>query len=102
MTVKWFKDDDAGYLQWCARHPDGRVANTRRSINANYLVLHVATCRAITEHLDMELKPGGFTTRGYSKVCADSEAELRSELQRRTGKPQPFSSVCRCVGLRAH
>lgn len=97
MAIELFKDNDAGYLQWCQRYPEGYVSNTRYKFNANYLVLHKATCTRIREHVDMKRKPGGFTARGYSKVCAESEAELRAELRRRTGKSQPFSSMCRCV-----
>lgn len=97
MAVEWFKDNDVGYLAWCERHPEGYVANARRKISSNYLVLHQANCLSVTEHPDMKTKPGGFTARQYSKVCAESELELRAELQRRTGNSEPLSGVCRCV-----
>lgn len=100
MAVKWFKDDDVGYLQWCRRHPGGYVANTRRKISPDYLVLHKASCTLITMYPNMDEKGGGFTARRYSKVCSDLEVELRSEFQRRTGKADPFSGICRCVNDR--
>ena len=36
-----FRDDDAGYLAWIEANPDGYVINTRRQIDANYLVFTV-------------------------------------------------------------
>ncbi len=39
-----FVDDDPGYLDWLARHPDGFVVNTGRTPTAAYLMLHRAGC----------------------------------------------------------
>ena len=30
MSVREFRDDDAGYLDWLATHPDGYVINIAR------------------------------------------------------------------------
>ena len=101
MAVEWIKDDDTKYLEWCKRHPDGYVANTRRTVSSSYLVLHKASCPSILNYLHMEKKPGGFTERGYTKVCAEKESELRLDLRRRTSESEPFSGICRCVGPRS-
>jgi hypothetical protein len=41
-------------------------------------------------------RPGGFTTRGYIKVCSDSLAELQQYARGRGARPDgSFSSKCR-------
>jgi hypothetical protein len=41
-------------------------------------------------------RPGGFTTRGYIKVCSDSLAELQQYARGRGGRPDgSFSAKCR-------
>lgn len=100
MAAKWFTKDDAGYLRWCLDHPEGYVANTTQKLNRNYVVLHRAVCVRMSKYPDMEKKPGGFTARGYKKLCAESQSALSIELQGLTGKSQPFSKVCGCVDRR--
>ena len=76
-----FRDDDAGYLAWIEANPDGYVINTRRQIDANYLVLHRATCRTIRNYPRMDTRPGGFTERGYQKICDETVVELQRYVQ---------------------
>jgi len=84
MVVCIFRNDEAGYLEWCQKHPDGFVVNTRQVRDANYLVLHKASCLRINN----DRQPGGFTERSYSKICSTSDSELRAEVA------MPFSNVC--------
>ena len=69
----WFQDDDTGYLAWLHDNPAGFVLNTYRNPSARYLVLHRASCRTIRVP---QTEPGGFTARGYAKVCAGSPGDL--------------------------
>ena len=68
-----FADDDAGYLSWISRNPDGYVVNANRNPSPNYLMLHRATCRTITENPTR----GGRWTADYIKLCGQ-----RAELER--------------------
>ena len=63
--VEQFVDDDPGYLDWVARHPDGFVINTGRTPTFSYLMLHRARCGTITG------RPARGTTftGDYAKVC---------------------------------
>jgi hypothetical protein len=45
-----FEDDDAGYLQWSRRHPDGFVINALRG-SFDDPILHRAECWSITRHI---------------------------------------------------
>ncbi len=65
-----FVDDDQGYLDWLAAHPDGFVVNCYRNPTPTYLYLHRATCPHIQEW------PGRRATRDYRKVCSDTEQAL--------------------------
>jgi hypothetical protein len=65
--VERFVDDDPGYLDWLAGHPDGFVINTGRTPTAAYLMLHRAGCGTISG------RPARGTTftGDYAKVCGD-------------------------------
>ena len=73
MYVERFIDDDAGYMKWVARNPDGFVLNTYRRPSPGYLKLHRATCRTINDHPAR----GDRWTADYQKICGS-----RSELER--------------------
>ena len=62
-----FVDQEAEYLAWLRAHPRSHVVNTYRNPAAAEPRLHCATCWTIdgTRHATQ-------TTRGYSKVCADT------------------------------
>ena len=64
--IEKFKDDDAGYLAWIARHPSDYVVNAERRPRATYLFLHRAMCPRITK-----LQAGARRWTGdYIKLCS--------------------------------
>lgn len=75
MPAQTFQND-ADYQQWLAGHPDGFVVNTRRGSSPNYMVLHRARCRCVSDPIH-EAGPGGFTERQFIKVAADDIESLR-------------------------
>lgn len=66
-----FQKQEAAYLNWIKAHPGGFVLNTRSKLSPDYMMLHRASCKLVTGYLG-KAKAGGFTERGYRKVCADS------------------------------
>lgn len=66
-----FTNNDQIYLDWVAKNPRGFVVNTSRNKRLNYRVLHSADCSYIKE-LKGKSTAGGFTERGYIKVCAEN------------------------------
>jgi hypothetical protein len=70
MTV--FKDDNAGYLAWLAANPQGFVVNSDREPKASYLVLHRATCEAISSPQDRNW------SGPYIKTCSTDLPELEN------------------------
>lgn len=97
MSATEFIDRESEYFRWLAAHPHGFVINTRRIPDNRYLVLHRASCGSIRNHRGMSAAPGGFTTRGYIKICADEVSAL-SAWVRTHGRPDgTFSKACsRC------
>ena len=99
LPVFIFQDDESGYFDWIAKNPDGYVVNTRRVLDPDYLVLHRASCLTVQTHRNIENNPGGFTERGYQKLCAPSVDDLNSYLVDTTGNQKPFTKRCsRCMG----
>lgn len=87
-----FIGDDEAYLRWLDENPKGFVINTHRSVNPNYMVLHRATCGMIKSAQGSP--PGGYTERGYIKICSSVIEGLQSWV-RRHGRPDgSFSSAC--------
>jgi hypothetical protein len=72
MSVREFRDDDAGYRAWIAAHPDGYVINIARSHSATEARVHHAGCRTING----QNPRAGTWTGPYVKVCAERLAEL--------------------------
>jgi hypothetical protein len=98
MAAVCFKDDDNSYLRWVSEHPDEYVVNMRRRLDPRYLVLHRADCKSITRYPFMKANPGGFTERGYLKLCGASISELKHSLKQITRRQDPFSKACsQCV-----
>lgn len=94
MSVEIFRDDEMGYLEWLERHPNGFVVNSRRTLDPEYLVLHRARCTSIRRYSSMDTDPGGFTERGYVKMCSGSIEELEGHLKRLTNHRSAFSKLC--------
>ena len=86
-----YRDNDAGYLTWIATNPDGFVLNVRRVSDPEYVILHRARCRTIS---DNQRAPGAYTARGYRKVCSASLAELQSAAKREGRLDGSFSKRC--------
>jgi hypothetical protein len=82
-----FVDDDRGYVEWLDHHPDGFVINTGRTPSAAFLMLHHASCAAITG------KPARGTsfTGEYTKVCGERN-ELEDFVRNLGGHAQPCGS----------
>jgi hypothetical protein len=93
-----FRDDDIGYLAWTAAHPDGFVLNVRGAPDTNYIVLHRASCKSIS---NSNQEPGAFTGRAYRKIVSTSLADLHRGAQREGRSDGSFSKHCgRCQPLR--
>jgi hypothetical protein len=85
-----FSDDDAGYLDWLAAHPDGHVLNTLSRYNPTVAKVHHAICRAINGHNPR----GGKWTHPYIKVCADDVEELDQWPNVQTKQPISRCLIC--------
>lgn len=66
QSVLEFIDCDEAYFEWLNQYEDGFVLNTRRTKDANYMVLHRATCHSISQYTG-RARAGGFTERDYIK-----------------------------------
>lgn len=93
--METFDDQDQPYLAWLLHHTGGFVLNRHRGESASYLVLHRATCRSIQGY-NNRARPGGFTSRKYIKICADTVPELVQYARTKGGLPDgSFSSRCK-------
>ena len=79
-----FIDNDPGYLDWLARHPDGFVINTGRTPSAAYLMLHRAGCGTISG----APARGTTFTGDYVKVCGGRD-ELEGFAHQLGGQARP-------------
>jgi hypothetical protein len=86
-----FKGDDPAYLRWTSAHPDGYVMNVKGGDGStHYLMLHKAQCDDVTSRRG--LQRGGFTERGYSKVCSHSLDALHDWAT--ANRPQSLRHDC--------
>jgi hypothetical protein len=88
--IACFTNDDAGYLAWLEAHADGYVLNCYRRPTADYLMLHLASCRTITG----EPTRGLSWTKDYAKVGGSSVAELDGWASAKTGAYPSRCSLC--------
>ena len=89
-TLTLFRDDDTGYRSWIRAWSDGFVLNCERTPGPNYLVLHRATCRSITD-----LQPGTRTFTGeYVKVCSTKRRAVARWAQEQTGADITPCQLC--------
>lgn len=94
LLMQVFDDRDTPYLEWLNQHPDGYVLNRRRGSSIEYLILHRAGCGRIRNYSQMA-RPGGFTGRGYVKVCSESLELLHQYARTKGGRPDgSFSGRC--------
>lgn len=66
-------NDDAEYLLWVEKHPDGWVVNCANPPSPGYLMLHRAECWTIKTPARTN-----WTTRAYIKVCSDDREKLQA------------------------
>jgi hypothetical protein len=85
-----FRDDDDGYLDWLAAHPDGYVINILRSHNPAAARMHTAGCWTIGGRI----LRGRVWTGQYVKVCADTVEELQGWAEGATGQPVSPYGAC--------
>lgn len=90
--MRTFEDDDVGYTEWLARHPDGWVVNARRSPSGAYLKLHRSACATISE---LQSGYSRWTTGEYIKVCGDDLSELERWARAELGCE--LQTGCHCV-----
>ncbi|AEV76446.1 hypothetical protein MycrhN_5984 [Mycolicibacterium rhodesiae NBB3] len=73
-TVVVFKDgNDQGYREWVRLHKGGYVLNIERTLNANNVILHQASCPSINGE---PARGDVFVGDSYIKVCASRKPEL--------------------------
>lgn len=82
-----FIEDDEGYVDWLAGHPDGYVLNCWRPPQPSYLILHKATCGTING------AAGRNWTFAYQKVCGDTFGEV--DLWARQIGPPSCCGICK-------
>lgn len=70
-----FDGDDEGYFDWLDVYPHGYVVNVRRKRSPDYVVLHRATCGAISNR---KAAPGSYTARAYVKYCGETLADVEA------------------------
>jgi hypothetical protein len=87
MAAKWFRDDDAGFADWCNAHTGGFVVNARYKPAREYLVLHKVGCPTFRDR-------SGLTGPQYSKLCSDSIDQLLVEMRREV-ETKGFSKICK-------
>jgi hypothetical protein len=88
MTVREFRDDDAGYLAWLTAQPDGYVINIARSHNPIDARVHHAGCPTISG------QNSGRGTGPYVKVCAEHLAELEQWERDQVGRAIRRCGTC--------
>jgi hypothetical protein len=75
MAAEWFRDNEAGFADWCKTHTCGFVVNARYKPVRDYLVLHKVGCAAFWNQ-------SGLTGPSYSKLCSDSIDQLLVAIRR--------------------
>lgn len=88
-----FDNSDKDYQSWLSSNPSGFVLNARRSLVPSYMVLHRASCPSISQYTRMA-HAGGFTERGYVKVCATDVSALRAWVRQHGRPDSSFSRKC--------
>lgn len=74
-TARLFRNEEADYLHWIAKNPDGYVLNLRARPNRNYLMLHRASCVDISR-ASPNRGAAQFTGGSYAKLCASHPDEI--------------------------
>jgi len=88
--VESFVDNDTGYLQWLAAHPDGFVMNAARNPTPAYLVLHRTSCHTIS---GIPARGSRWTTGDYIKICG-RRRELEEFARRKVDGEAGTCGLC--------
>jgi hypothetical protein len=83
--------DDAAYFRWLKETPNGFVLNLRRGSSSDYIVLHRASCRTISNRSQ---EAGAYTEREYRKICAETVDTLRIAARCEGRADGSFSNEC--------
>ena len=94
MTAITFENSEKEYLGWVENNQHAFVVNSRTEFDPTYVVLHKSNCPSILKYSEMDSNPGGFTERGYIKVCAKTVDELASHFAPLMSSTNPFSNNC--------
>lgn len=86
-----FNHDDDAYLTWLQMHPDGYVANVRRKLSPDFVVLHRASCARIAR----STSPGALTGLRYRKLCGTSRGDIAAAPERCGRAKDAFTAYCR-------
>ena len=86
-----FNHDDDAYVTWLQLHPDGYVANVRRKMSPDFVVLHRASCARIAK----SASPGGLTGLRYRKLCAENRRDIAAAPERCGLARGAFTAYCR-------
>ena len=91
MSVREYRDDDTGYLDWLATHPDGYVINIHRSHSPIDARLHDASCSTLSAQIHRDV----LLTDQYVKVCGQALAEVEQWAADQVGEPILPCGTCR-------
>jgi hypothetical protein len=95
MAIREFDgaEDEAWYMQWIERNPDGYVLNTARpNPKPDYIVLHRTTCRSISRLTKNQQR---FTGGSYMKVGSNDRREIERWARERTGGRVTECPLCK-------
>ncbi len=87
-----FNNDEKKYLDWIQKNPRGYVLNVRKKPDAEYVVLHRASCGLITSD---KREYGGYTMRNFRKICCTNIDDLRIVAKHEGRKDGTFSKRCK-------
>jgi hypothetical protein len=90
-----FIDDDAGYLSWIGRHPDGYVLNCGRVPSQRYIVVHKASCHTVAPRRADDRRSW---TISYRKVCSTAASALVGWAKSQTGRRPTTCGICQPRG----
>jgi hypothetical protein len=85
-----FINDDKAYLQWLTRNSTGFVVNCYLRPSPDYLILHRASCWAISTATRTN-----WTTTGYIKICSLHKRDLEAWAEKEVGGQLCCCKICK-------
>jgi hypothetical protein len=89
---------DAAYFDQLRRHPDSYVLNTTRQQPSDYMKLHTAQCRHISQYWK-HATAGAFTEREYIKIWGATAEALDGWAARHSKGKQMAERECYCLAV---